>query len=274
MPRLAYGGLALAMDVDSRFTICALFFGNYPDLAKRCLGSIVAAVAESQKATGRRVRLSLGANTVCDETRRYLEAHVSAGWVAPRDLRISDVNIHKYPMMRQMFHDSEAPLTSEFVMWFDDDSWIDSPWYGNRLWLDEVYAAATTADMIGAIYTRPVVGNQPQWLETQPWYRQKPIVRGQRVRFITGGWWVLRTKIVHAHDWPIRELDHCGGDMMLGDLCRQQDYLMKQFDRGVRINADDAGRQSRSPRRGFTSPLIGENYRPASAAPAKFLDLG
>lgn len=238
------------------FTVCVLCYGEYPQLAKRSIGSIVAAMPHATVP----VRLVLAGNAVCDETRTYLRSVVEAGHAAARDLYLSPENIHKYPMMRRIFHDPERLITTPFVMWFDDDSYIDAPRVLGRPWFDLVYEVAQETDLLGSLYTRRVVGGQPEWLQTQPWYNGKPIARGERVRFATGGWWVLRTEIIYRHDWPIPELDHCGGDMMLGELCRQQGYRMTHFNTGVRINADIFGRESRAARRGFSSPLIGETY--------------
>jgi hypothetical protein len=80
--------------------------------------------------------------------------------------------------------------------------------------------------------------------------------------FITGGWWTIRTDIIRKWHWPTLDIKHNGGDMMLGELCRQQNYKMKNFDHGVGINAKmGSERASSAPRRGRSTKLVGELYQ-------------
>src|SRR5690606_26744083 len=48
----------------------------------------------------------------------------------------------------------------------------------------------------------------------------RPISRPPR--FITGGWWVIRSEVIRSHDWPPPCARHQGGDSMLGVLLDQQ----------------------------------------------------
>src|SRR5690242_14825930 len=93
-------------------TICVLTYGNYPELAKRCINSIVSNCDKSQ------YRLVVGANAIDHHTRDYLNTLLSEGSID--NLYQSEININKCPMMRQMFYD----IDTEFIWWFDDDSHI------------------------------------------------------------------------------------------------------------------------------------------------------
>jgi hypothetical protein len=164
--------------------------------------------------------------------------------------------------MRRMFHDPDRPVMTPYLMWFDDDSYIDWP---DSDWWSRPYQAMQEADMIGSIYTIPAQGDQPKAVAAQPWYRNKPLERGRdgksRFRFATGGWWVVRTRIVQKWDWPWPELKHRGGDHTFGELIRQQSYTLKDFKEGVRINADKQGRESKAPKRGHDERPLWHNWR-------------
>ena len=109
-------------------TICVLAFGDHAELVRRCIGSIIEHCQRS------RYRLVVGANAVGDDTRRYLD-ELEAGGAIDR-LVSSDENINKCPMMRRMFED----IDTEYIWWFDDDSFVESP----RA-LDTYLAAARSA---------------------------------------------------------------------------------------------------------------------------------
>jgi hypothetical protein len=165
----------------------------------------------------------------------------------------------KYPTMRQMFYETTpSPLDLPYVMWFDDDSWIRNDAPPN--WFTMIENSMATTDMLGDIWWRRVQGNQWKFIQDQPWYAGKSIQPRQAVNFVTGGWWTIRSALLKRHNWPIPELDHCGGDMLLGELFRQQGHRMRRFKTGVAINANEAGKNSAAPRRGFSQHLCGYDY--------------
>jgi hypothetical protein len=230
--------------MSKKFTACALMYGDYPLLADRCLSSL----AKLPPA----VEIRLGLNDVCEETLAIVQDFIST---RPSTIVIANAeNKHKYPVMRQLFYDK--PLTTEFVMWFDDDSWItaaDVP-----AWLAGVEQQMRSADVLGSLYRMHLVGDQHKWVSRQSWYGGKTGSTPRSVLFATGGWWVARVSSLQSVNWPVPELDHRGGDVMLGELIRQQDWRLSQLQfGGVAINADDDGRESQSPRRGFDSAPIG-----------------
>ena len=173
----------------------------------------------------------------------------------------SQQNIKKYPMMKRLFASSGAPqggssgVATPFVMWFDDDSYIsaDNP----HEWLAAVKHEMTSTDMLGSVYSIRLKGNQSSWVMRQPWYAGLPVPHLHRTSYCTGGWWTIRTDLLLKFQWPIPELVHRGGDVMLGELFRQQRLRITHFREGVAINADADGTESNSPRRGYDSDPIG-----------------
>jgi len=246
------------------FTICVLVYGDHAPLARRCLSSILTLPRQQFK-------LRIGLNAASDETQAYVGELITQGDVASRACYFSDENVYKYPMMRRMFYDPDNPLDTPYVMWFDDDSYVITEQAHRpnpnrvRPWLDAVRAKIADADMIGSLYTMNLGGNQAAWVRDQNWYNQKAVADKRRVRFATGGWWTIRRELLEKHDWPPLALEHRGGDVMLGELCRQQDYRLEHFNHGVAINADEHGRESEADRRGFNQDPVGWHYEPGTA---------
>lgn len=238
------------------FTICVLLYGDFLGLADRCLRSIAETVRQGD------LNLRVGLNACGEGTKQWVKS-----WVPPECIWESDENIHKYPMMRQMIH-GVAPVETPFTMWFDDDSYLD----GFKLqqiapgdyWLNRVEHAMVNSDMIGSVYGIDLQGHQADWIKDQAWYNNKNPV-GRKVRFATGGWWTIRTEILYGWDYPWTELDHRGGDVMLGEMCYQQGFRLNHFRDGVKINANEKGMESKAERRGFDSKPIGYYYDPGVA---------
>jgi hypothetical protein len=235
------------------FTAFVLLYGDYPALARRCLESL-------QELPADRVELRLAANAVPDgsETWAAVEDCIQSGVLSRSNVYESSENIHKYPLMRRTFHDPDNVITTPYVMWFDDDSYIREDTFSIDNWLDDLVQVLRTSHMLGAKYKVGLCGNQKEWIEDQPWYNNRPVK--SPADFITGGWWCIRTHILHDFDWPIPELDHRGGDVMLGQLLRQHDFKMTQYNNRVAINANKHGHQCSAKKRGYDSKPIGWNY--------------
>src|SRR5687768_5732632 len=96
-------------------TICVLLYGDHPALARQSLKSIREHCPREQ------YRLTVGTNAISRETQEYLQNLSFAGaidrWID------SPTNINKCPMMRRMF----ATVDTDFIWWFDDDSFITGP---------------------------------------------------------------------------------------------------------------------------------------------------
>lgn len=235
--------------LSNNITLCALFYGDYPDLARRCLCSIAGATAPEPRFLS---DIRLGLNCVTGESRAFIFAwafQASQLYDLPVTVYSSEQTL-KYPMMRRMFRTPDE--TSTYVMWFDDDSYLE----GKEDFWDRVRTECETADLLGQPWRRRMSHAQWRWIRTQPWcnreYRDKP----DNFVFSTGGWWTLRRDMVRTLDWPIPELRHCGGDAMLCEAIRHVRGRMINFSYGVRINADEAGAHSKAQRRGYSEQPI------------------
>jgi len=249
-----YAATGPAQPPRTGVTISALLFGDYPKLALRCLEPLLGVLPCASVA-----RLLVWTNAVGPDTLAYLEERV-----APQPkvewLNKGGPNYLKYPALRAMLYRPPG-IETEFLMHFDDDSYIreERP----DLWLERTLARARRehADMLGSTWTltRPLSSRQCDWVQSRKWYTGRSVRPPYKPTFFTGGWWLIRTELLYRHDWPPAELRHRGGDVMLGQLCRQQGYKTLRYRDGVAINADEHGKESRQPRRGFNERPVGDD---------------
>lgn len=238
------------------FTVCLLTFGDHLPLAQRCLNSIVASADWSLI---REIRI--GRNEISNATAEYLAAKA-------REIPVPVLffeerygrNVGKYPLMRRIFYDRDLPVTTERVMWFDDDSFVRPPQL--KSWWGEVARLAERADFIGPRYHIFLTPSQWRAVQAQPWYNRVPPPTTRKAMFFQGGWWVSRFELLKRWDYPFPELYHNGGDVMLGELLRQQDIRREHFNTGVAANADEAGVESKALRRGLTTTPLWRDYVP------------
>jgi len=243
----------------SKVTICVLAYGDYPKLARRSIESIRARCPRTAYC------LVVGANAVGTETLDYLKRLEQKGEIDR--LIVSSVNVNKCPLMRQMFQGIET----EFIWWFDDDSFILkegalSTWlelaanapastvnWGEIAWCGTPAAFTDVEDAVG-------------FVRTAKWYRglSPPSWRvggkGEldfggcgtgdgRWIFILGGCWLIRTSAVRILDWPDKRLIKLGDDVFLGEAIRQQGWHLAHIENpGVAVNTE--------PRRGDPGPVL------------------
>ncbi|HXJ61664.1 MAG TPA: glycosyltransferase [Verrucomicrobiae bacterium] len=247
-------------------TVCVLTYGDFPHLIQRTLSSIQSQLPR------RGYRLVVGANAVGQKTGTYLQRLREAG--AIDELIAHPLNLNKCPIMRLMFE----RVNTEYIWWFDDDSYVTSP-RAFLDWLGPAQAAPASTVMWGELYRcnlpaeftdlQDVVG----FVRRAPWYRGlpppswRPGGKGEfnfenrncgdgRWDFLVGGCWLIRTSAVRALDWPDRRLIKMGDDVLLGEAIRQQGWSLGNIGRpGVAINTET--------RRGDPG-LCGAQARPAS----------
>lgn len=234
----------------TKFSICLLFYGDYPELAERCLSSLNSPLGCCENLKDIRIGLNGVSKTVENYIRKWGQ-HCCDKLKLPclfyKNIGRSG-HFHKYPLMRRMLLDDSYELP-EFVMWFDDDSFLgaecDTDWWRT---LEQCLGGV---DMIGQFWFSDLSCNQVNWVRHQTWAKSGRPFRNFGV-FCTGGWWVMRSRVCLDYNWPCPELRHNGGDVMLGELFYYRALQMRSFDQNVSIN--------RAARRGASEAPLGSDF--------------
>lgn len=244
-------------DVGGKYTVCMLFYGGeeHHEMHKRCLNSFLATVPHD------RIDLRVGSNALNQKSLDMIEEYVQKGFITKHYRH--DTNDFKYPVMREMFFDKDHPITTKWVIWFDDDSICDV----NPQWLNilSIHISqnhrSVNAHMIGAKYTWTLNDKQKQVFSSRPWYRGKPwrandgnpSPNGNKVIFATGGFWAITHEAIVGADIPDlgTGLTHTGGDWQIGEQLYQAGYGLKQFN-----GKKQFVRTSSVARRGVTHPTV------------------
>lgn len=229
--------------MGGKITIFALCYGDYLQLHRRCLDSILQTVPTEQ------LDLRVATNAVGEATLNYLAT-----------LPITKTYIHyenqkKYPVMREMFHDPQHPITTRYLCWFDDDSYVVSSQWLARLSEAIVNNHNQGARLYGIKFTHSLqTKQQADWFKQAPWFRHKnwqlsngaAVSNGNHVPFVSGGFWALASECVKSCQIPDVRLNHNGGDITIGAQVYQAGYKIKDFNRG-KVFVFSSG----APRRGY-----------------------
>jgi hypothetical protein len=237
-------------DVGGKLTAFVLGYGDHLDLIKRCLDSILA------NSPRERLEIRVGLNQPSKRVHDYVFGlHSQIRWVT-----VDDGDRRKYPAMRQMFWDRDCPIETRYVLWFDDDSHVNSADWLQQLGKLIVENHAAGVRMYGTKYEHDLMhyrrqGFRPErWFREATWWRNRPLTvgggregpNGSKIVFCTGGFWALATDVIREADIPDVRLNHNGGDICLGEQVHQAGYGIKDFCRGKRPVA-----WSDAKRRGF-----------------------
>lgn len=245
--------------VGGKLTACILFYGGeeFYELHKRCLESFLASTPSH------RIDLRVGSNALNAKSLAMIEKYVEQGFIT-KHYRHDD-NAYKYPVMREMFFDPEHPITTKWVLWFDDDSICDvEPSWLNILAIhiaQNQKVDKMPVHMVGAKYTWTMNNKQKEVFTSRPWYKGRPFRQangqpspnGNKIIFATGGFWAITHEAIVACDIPDlgTGLTHTGGDWQIGEQLWQGGFGLKQFNgkkQFVRTSSVD--------RRGATMPTV------------------
>jgi hypothetical protein len=210
--------------IGGRFTVFVLCYGDYFELAKSCLSSILSTLPTE------RLDLRVGLNAVCEATLAYVKS-------LPATKIYEDAsNAGKYVMMRRMFHDPECPITTTHLVWFDEDARIVRGSIWQRLAEAIVVNHRYGARLYGLIMFHDIakfagVGyDSASWFTEATWWRGKDLFvgmgpqtapNGTCIHFAVGWFWCMATEMIRNADIPDVRLVHNGGDIACGEAVRQ-----------------------------------------------------
>lgn len=202
--------------MPATFSIGVLCYGNYPELADKCLGSLFEGIHPSIVKDVR-----IGINECSEVSEAVIRTVAMNSPVPVYGYKVFDFPAFKYPIMRTMLFQS-LPVTSTHWMWFDDDTYVKPD--ASALWLKDLSIVADRYDVIGyRRFFRQIRPGQAEGIAKQAWFRGKK-VQQFNTPFLQGGWWVARYALMRSWNYPFQELRHNNGDVMLGHLTHQQAF--------------------------------------------------
>lgn len=241
-------------EIGGKFTVCTVLYGGNPEKGEdfhpmifRTLESIVKTLPAEY------MDLRIGANRISQETKDYIKT------LGATRLYVYDENRYKYPLMREMFWDQGCPITTNYVVWFDDDSTVRHPHWAPLLAENIINNSKFNVGCYGEKMLSPLRERHNRgWFTEAPWHTGKPFhtrqgkeaPNGNRVVFCVGGFWCIKTEAIRKCNIPDPRLVHIGGDVTIGEQLHQQGYRLHQFNSNKSLIIT-----SGSPRRGFSHPF-------------------
>jgi ADP-heptose:LPS heptosyltransferase/GT2 family glycosyltransferase len=226
--------------IGGKITICVLCYGPYPQLAKTCLSSILATIPPD------RIDLRIGLNEAHPDTFAYVKT------LPVTKIYANSLNRYKYPVMRDMFWDEQRPITTNYVVWFDDDTWVVTPNWINDLCQTIIDNHPRNYRLFGSLMYHDLAmyaknGNDPStWFKSADWYcgrnfrmrgSQKEQSNGSVIDFVTGWCWAIATEAIRKANIPDTRLGHNGGDIVCGEAIHQAGFEIKQWNMGKSLVA-------------------------------------
>lgn len=222
-----------------RLTICSVFYGGVSALHERWIRAI------RNSHLSKQFDVRVFCNAVGDRTKDMLKAAVSDGTIR----YVYDggsANVGKYPAMRTLFHDQTRPIETEWVLWLDDDTFVDvkPAWYVGAM---EFARHHPSAAAFGPVYSWSHISPSANtWIRQGKWFRGKPIDRSG-IKFLSGGCWFIRRSAIVAADIPDARLRNNGGDVTIGEQLRQAGLSIVSWNQDKSVVA-----WSMTPRRGIS----------------------
>jgi ADP-heptose:LPS heptosyltransferase len=217
--------------IGGKFTFCILFYGDYFNMHKQCLDLLIQTVPQERR------EIRVATNAACAQTISYIESLQNTG-----DIQLHyfhENNDYKYPVMREMFHDPAHPITTNYTIWFDDDTLCNkkSDWLTLLAAMIIEHHPDNKTRMFGPIFTFNYQPSQMEWIKQATWYRGrnfqtrqgKEAPNANSVRFVTGSFWAVETAAIKQCDIPDSRIEHNGGDYMIGEQMWQNGYQLKAF---------------------------------------------
>lgn len=241
--------------IGGKITVCVLCYGPYTDLAKKCLSGILATIPPE------RLDLRIGTNQIAQSTLDYLRT------LPVSKIYVNTENRFKYPVMREMFWDPQKPIDTNYVVWFDDDTWVVRPdWITNlcQTIIDfhnynfRMFGSKMYHDL--AIYAKNNY-RPDHWFKAADWYKNKNLrikgssqeaPNGSVIDFAVGWCWAIATEAIRAANIPDIRLQHNGGDITIGEQIHQAGFGIQKWNVGKTLVAcptrENGGRRGYSER--------------------------
>lgn len=217
-------------EVGGRMTVHVLLYGNYTDMHKTCLETLLGTLPKD------RYELRVASTELGPESLAFVQLLEQQGRIAWHYERPG--NPGKYVIMRELFRNADHPITTKWIMWLDDDTLCnkDPLWY-RQLCRKIISVESQKIAMVGPAATIQISAQNAAWIRQGKWYKGRqlrnlkgqPVPNGNRSHFITGSFWCLKTELIYAADLPDERLAHNGGDFTMAEQLWQLGYTCASF---------------------------------------------
>lgn len=230
--------------IGGKFTVFVLLYGDFYQMHHMCLESIRNTLPSA------RMELRLGCVQLGEKSRAYIDELVKQGVVACT-YDHSD-NPGKYKVMREMFYDSARPITTNWLLWFDDDTLCDRNHQWPTLLCEKIIASWDAGTrLLGpkrywqlrppqlklireAVNLRVTIDGSTYTLN---WYKgrrffdkhDRPSPNHNMVPFPSGSFWAAHVPSLYACEVPDPRLVHNGGDYWIGAQFLQGGFKFAGF---------------------------------------------
>jgi GT2 family glycosyltransferase len=211
-------------------TICVVCYGRNSHLARQFLERLYTNTDTSF------FILRAGLNEVEEATSKLFQDAADA--FGNVEMFFEPENVYKIPLMRRMFY--ERKLKSEWMIWFDDDSYP-----AKRDWLQRfahrVEREPEVAQWGELYFTEYETDNViVDVIKKASWYRglefESKNVGKFLSRFSSGGFWAMRTETIYQLDWPDKRILQAAEDVLLGAALYQHELCIRSFEYGIEVN--------------------------------------
>lgn len=216
-----------APDVGGKFTICVWLRGGDAFFPRHrlCLTTLLATVPQHRRC----LRLiASGLESASQDFVRQVrdaEPEVIVYNILP--------TVGKYAAMRTVFWDDKSPLTTKWVLWFDDDTIADR----HPQWLTLLgqqiaqHHGPENAHLFGRKLLWVPQQTHLTWMQARPWWRGKGwnATKGDRLAYVQDGWFAVSTEAIRTCDLPDPDADAYGGPILLGAALHQYDMQIRSW---------------------------------------------
>ncbi len=226
-----------ATNPQKLFSVLICCYGDYPQYSLRAVESIL-----SNCNSRHLFKIYVGCNQCSQAVVTPLRKLFDEERI---DLLVeSKRNLNKDPMMRILMDACETP----YMLWMDDDSHVSPGWDDP---IQQFIMEKDPFDVAGHVFYINERGPEYfQFLRLRPWYKSQDL-EAKQVWFATGGLFLARLGFLRKHDFPDRVMAKNMDDILLGELCAQQDGRLVDF--GGNREIMDRIRISDGRRRGSTN---------------------
>lgn len=262
--------------------ICVLAFSSdhsrehdHYSIISRCLNSII------EHTRPEKYRLHIGCNNLSPRVMALVDKlvteHNAVKYIGKPERDENGNQVYpKYPLMRHMFQATagreESPEASDWVAWFDDDSYATA-----SDWLEKLEETINNSPRVHQLgHQSGILLNREDFERARefPWFNPAvgiPLVKlpdGRQQRgfnFIRGGFYAISRRAITACSVPDKRIFHNGGDWTTSLALLHKGFKLADFTYGLDIDAE--------PRRGLHKDLWAAPDDPVLAEKGWIVDL-